>query len=214
MKVGIISASGTKTDKFFSLDKELEVKEIKNHQLLKDVYTANLGNIRQNLAQTKTRGDVRGGGKKPWRQKGTGRARFGSTRNPIWKGGGVAFGPTGTENYSSKVNKKARKLALKQALNLALTSNKLSVINKIELKEPKTTQINKLLLKLQLKTPVIIVESKLNPNLILASRNLKDIYVKTYTKLSVNDLIDANSLLFTEESIQKICLNLKSGDKK
>jgi large subunit ribosomal protein L4 len=94
--------------------------EIKNHELLKSAYVAYLANGRGNLAVTKTRGLVSGGGRKPWRQKGTGRARFGSSRNPIWRGGGIAFGPTGEENYSHKLPVAQKRQAIRQALSIAL----------------------------------------------------------------------------------------------
>ncbi len=102
------TASGTKATTAVKLDKEIFGVEVTNHQLLKDVYTAYLSNGRLNLAVTKTRGLVSGGGKKPWKQKGTGRARFGSSRVPIWRGGGITFGPTGLENYKKHVTTKAK----------------------------------------------------------------------------------------------------------
>src|SRR5580704_17231797 len=118
MAVSTYSKSGTKSATAAKLDKrDFEIIP-KDHTLLQSAYVAYLANGRQNLAVTKTRGDVRGGGRKPWRQKGTGRARFGSIRNPIWRGGGIAFGPTGLENYSKAMNIKAKRLALRQALSL------------------------------------------------------------------------------------------------
>jgi len=111
--------SGTKAAAAAKLDKAVFAIMPENHELLKLAYNAYLANGRDNLAQTKTRGLVSGGGKKPWKQKGTGRARFGSSRNPIWRGGGIAFGPTGEENYSIKVNVAAKRQALRQALSLA-----------------------------------------------------------------------------------------------
>jgi large subunit ribosomal protein L4 len=104
MAVATYTKSGTKATTAVTLDKKIFSVEIKNHELLKQAYLAYLANGRINSAKTKKRGEIRGGGAKPWRQKGTGRARFGSSRNPIWTGGGVAFGPTGQENYSIKLN--------------------------------------------------------------------------------------------------------------
>src|SRR5690606_37688451 len=112
--------------------------------LLKLAYTAYLANGRDNLAVTKTRGLVSGGGKKPWRQKGTGRARFGSSRNPIWRGGGIAFGPTGEENYSVKVNVTAKRQALRQALSLKAADNRIAVIESFENKDGKVAATVKL----------------------------------------------------------------------
>src|SRR6202012_2575170 len=101
------------------LSKDVFGVAAKNHELLKQAYVTYLANGRENLAITKTRGLVSGGGKKPWKQKGTGRARFGSTRNPIWTGGGIVFGPTGEENYIKQLNIKAKRVAIRQALTLA-----------------------------------------------------------------------------------------------
>src|ERR1019366_10319418 len=115
MAVATYTKSGTKATTAAKLDKDVFGVEVKNHQLLKSAYEAYLANGRPNLAVTKTRGLVRGGGKKPWRQKGTGRARFGSSRNPIWRGGGIAFGPTGNENYTHKLPLNAKRLAIRQA---------------------------------------------------------------------------------------------------
>src|SRR3954462_9232614 len=104
MAVETYTKSGVKSTTPAKLDKQVFGQEVKNHQLLKEVYLAYLANGRQASANTKSRGMVRGGGRKPWRQKGLGRARFGSSRNPIWRGGGVAFGPTGEQNYKHKIN--------------------------------------------------------------------------------------------------------------
>src|SRR6266446_341125 len=116
MAVATYTKSGTKATDPAKLDKAIFGLEVKNQQLLKDAYLSHLANGRTNNAVAKRRGEVRGGGRKPWRQKGTGNARFGSSRNPIWRGGGVAFGPTGLENYTRKLNIGAKRTALRQAL--------------------------------------------------------------------------------------------------
>ncbi len=103
-----------------------------------------LSNARENLAVTKTRGMVRGGGKKPWKQKGTGRARFGSSRVPIWRGGGITFGPTGEENYSKQMNVKAKRLAIRQALSLASDAGKVVIIEDLTSKEGKTADLSEI----------------------------------------------------------------------
>src|SRR5579862_9595084 len=128
MPVATYTKSGAKATTAAKLDKAVFEVEVKNHQLLKDAYLAYLASGRMNLAVTKKRGEVRGGGAKPWRQKGTGRARFGSSRNPIWRGGGVAFGPTGNENYSHKLNQKTKHAALRQALSLAANEKRIKII--------------------------------------------------------------------------------------
>src|SRR4051812_6031887 len=106
MAVATYTKAGTKATTPAKLDKAVFGLDVNNHELIKAAYTAYLANGRENLAVTKTRGLVRGGGKKPWKQKGTGRARFGSSRVPIWRGGGITFGPTGQENYSKSLNTK------------------------------------------------------------------------------------------------------------
>src|SRR4051812_6542779 len=117
MAVETYTKSGAKSTTLAKLDNKVFGLKVANHQLLKSVYLAHLANGRDNFAKAKKRGEVPGGGQKPWRKKGTGRARFGSSRNPIWTGGGVAFGPTGSENYSHKISTKAKRQALKQALS-------------------------------------------------------------------------------------------------
>src|SRR3989338_3304653 len=128
MTVATYTKSGSKASTPLKLDKAIFGVKVDNHQLLKDAYLAYQANGRQNLAKAKKRGEVRGGGQKPWRQKGTGRARFGSSRNPIWTGGGVAFGPTGNENYSRKISTQAKRLAIRQALSLAADDGKVIII--------------------------------------------------------------------------------------
>ena len=129
------TASGTKATTAAKLDAKVFGVTPESHELLKQAYDAYLANGRLNLAVTKTRGLVSGGGKKPWKQKGTGRARFGSSRVPIWRGGGITFGPTGEENYSKQLNTKAKRLAIRQALSLASTAGKISVIEDIVVKD-------------------------------------------------------------------------------
>jgi large subunit ribosomal protein L4 len=119
MAVITYTKSGNKATTPAKLDKKIFGVKPTSHELLKSAYVAYLANGRGNLAQAQTRGEVRGGGRKPWKQKGTGRARFGSTRNPIWRGGGITFGPTGSENYSHKLHTTAKRQAIRQALSVA-----------------------------------------------------------------------------------------------
>ena len=110
------------------LNQEIFGLDVKNHELLKTAYDAYLANSRSSHAKTLKRGEVRGGGKKPWKQKGTGRARFGSTRNPIWRHGGVAFGRTGEENFTKKISKNSKRLAVRQALSLQNEDGAIAII--------------------------------------------------------------------------------------
>lgn len=172
----------------------------KNHELLKEAYDAYLANGRENHAVTKTRGLVRGGGKKPWKQKGTGRARFGSSRNPIWRGGGVVFGPTGLENYSKHVNVKAKRLAIRQALSVSNQASKLSIIDSIEA-TGKTADFAKLLAKVgATRTTLIVVDTK-SPELIRASANLPNVKIATAKYLNVFDLLNADSVIITKDAL-------------
>src|SRR5690349_12993562 len=148
MATPTFTKSGAKATTPAKLDKAVFGVAPDNHDLLKLVYTAYLSNGRTNNAVVKTRGLVSGGGRKPWKQKGTGRARFGSSRNPIWRGGGIVFGPTGEENYTKKMNLKAKRLAIRQALSLAADAKKLVVIEDVTAKEGKTAELAKLLTKI------------------------------------------------------------------
>src|ERR1700746_3352502 len=148
MAVATYTKSGTKATTAAKLDKAVFGVMPTNHVLLKEAYVAYLANGRDNLAVTKTRGLVSGGGKKPWRQKGTGRARVGSSRNPIWRGGGIAFGPTGNENYTKTISVKAKRLGIRQALSLCAEADKIAVIEDIKLKEAKSSELAKLLAKI------------------------------------------------------------------
>src|SRR5687767_6688334 len=148
-------ADAVKTQKN-DLPKEVFAVEVKNHELLKLAYDAYLANSRTSAAVVKTRGLVRGGGKKPWKQKGTGRARFGSSRNPIWRGGGIVFGPTGLENYTKKVDVNAKRLAIRQALSLAASEGQIKVIETFETKG-KVAETVKLLGKLEATGSVLLV---------------------------------------------------------
>lgn len=203
MNLDSYTSTGTKQATPYKVSKDF-IKEVKNHDLIKFVYHANLNNHRDNLAITKTRGLIRGGGRKPWRQKGTGRARFGSSRNPIWRGGGIVFGPTGNENYSTQVNKKTSSLAKLLALNLQMKDKKLVVIDKFDLKEAKTKNLNLILKKLKLEGRVILVDSNLSENLIKAASNIPNVSLSNDNTLSVNKLLDNDYIVITKSALDQI----------
>jgi large subunit ribosomal protein L4 len=202
MAVATYTKTGTKAATPAKLDKAVFAVEVKNHELLKSAYEAYLANGRENLAVTKTRGLVRGGGKKPWKQKGTGRARFGSSRNPIWRGGGIVFGPTGEENYSKQLNIKAKRLALRQALSVASSADKVSVIEDVVLKNGKTAELAKLLAKIDAKRNVLLVVEKKSPELLLASRNIQNLVVVSAKYLNVYDILNADKVIFSGSALQ------------
>lgn len=200
MAVATFTKSGTKAATAAKLDKAVFGVEVKNHELLKQAYVAYLANGRENLAQTKTRGDVSGGGKKPWKQKGTGRARFGSSRNPIWRGGGIAFGPTGEENYSHKLPVTAKRLAIRQALTLAAEGNKVVVLEALELKG-KTAEAAKLLEKIgATKNTLVVVENK-TPELVRALNNLGNVKVVQARYVNVFDVLNADHVVVTNGAL-------------
>jgi large subunit ribosomal protein L4 len=196
--------SGNKATTAAKLDENVFGVAITNHDLLKQAYVAYLANGRQNLARTKTRGLVSGGGKKPWRQKGTGRARFGSSRNPIWRGGGIAFGPTGNENYGHKLTTTTKRQAVRQALTLASASDKLMVIESFDFKDGKTAGAAKLLGKIgAVKNSLLIVENK-TPELIRATNNLSNVKLVQARYINVYDALNADHIIITRDALEAV----------
>ena len=201
MAVASYTKSGTKATTAVSLDKAVFTLEVKNHELLKEAYLASLANRRQNLAQVKNRGDVSGGGKKPWRQKGTGRARFGSSRNPIWRSGGVAFGPTGNENYTRKINVKAKKLAIRQALSLKNEAKAIKVIESFTIADNKTKNADKLLTKIEATGRILLVIPSSDAVTGRSVSNLSKVKLITANQLNVLDILDADTVIVTKDSL-------------
>ena len=192
--------SGAKATTPAKLSGDVFGVEVKNHQLLKDAYLAYLANGRANLAVAKKRGEVSGGGRKPWRQKGTGRARFGSSRNPIWRGGGVAFGPTGDENYTRKLNTTAKRQALRQALSLAAKEDRLKVIESIDF-SGRVKPVLDLLAKLGASSSTLIVVANKDEKVNRSTRNISGIKVVQAKYLNVFDLLNANNLVITKDAL-------------
>lgn len=185
-----------------------------SHALLKDAYTAYLANGRDNYAQVKTRGLVSGGGRKPWKQKGTGRARFGSSRNPIWRGGGIVFGPTGDENYTKKMTLKAKRLAIRQALSLAAAAKKIVVIEAINSKDGKTAELAKLLGKIGATRRTLIAVDHKDDMLVRASRNLSEVKLVQANYLNVYDVLNADTIVLTNAALDIVTKWLESTDAK
>ncbi len=204
MSVPTFTKTGSKATAAVKLDKNVFEVEINNHQLLKDAYVAYLANGRGNLAVTKTRGLVSGGGKKPWKQKGTGRARFGSSRVPIWRGGGITFGPTGNENYSKKMPLKAKRVAIRQALTLANQADKVSVIEAFDVKDAKTKSAANLLSKLKADRGVLLVVENKTDELDKATRNLKFVKVVQAKYLNVYSIMNAHIILLEKPVLDEI----------
>ena len=181
------------------LPKEIFAVEVTNHELLKLAYDSYLANARLSSATTKQRGEVSGGGKKPWKQKGTGRARFGSSRNPIWRGGGVVFGPRGNENYTKSLSKTAKRVAVKQALTLANEAKKI-VIDDIKT-TGKTAEVAKYLADNKLNRKVLVVVSEKTPELMRASNNIQNVLVVSANYLSVYHILNADHIVLSAKAV-------------
>lgn len=177
--------------------------DVANHELVKRAYESYLANGRGNLAITKTRGLVRGGGKKPWRQKGTGRARVGSSRNPIWRGGGVVFGPTGSENYTKSLSTAQKRQAIRQALSLAHSSKKI-VISEFKATDGKVKNTTDLLTKLKLNRRVLLVVDTKDQLVDRATRNVANVKAVQATYLNVFDIMNADHIVMNKKSIELI----------
>ena len=204
MSVPTFTKSGNKATTAAKLNKEVFGVEIKSHDLLKQAYVTHQANARPNLAKTLKRGEVRGGGKKPWKQKGTGRARFGSSRVPIWRGGGIVWGPTGNENYSKDINKKAKQTAVRQALSMAAKENRLMIIEGIELKEASTSKAAALMGKLDCKGRTVVAVAAKTPELERSFANLADVKLVTATYLNVVDLLNADHVILTSDALTAV----------
>lgn len=204
MAVATYTKAGAKATAAATLDKKVFGLKVTNHQLLKEAYLAYLGNGRTAAAKTKKRGEVSGGGKKPWRQKGTGNARFGSSRNPIWRGGGIAFGPTGEQNYTAKLSVQAKRQALRQALSLAAASEKVTVIDDITIVSAKTKDAAALLSKINATGSVLIAVDSKSPELDRATRNLGNIKLVQARYLNVYDVLNADKIVFSKTALSHV----------
>jgi large subunit ribosomal protein L4 len=195
-------AETTKT----TLPKDIFGVEVTNHELLKVAYNMYLANARSAQAKTKKRGEVSGGGKKPWKQKGTGRARFGSSRVPIWRGGGVAFGPTGNQNYTMKLSVGAKRTALRQALSLANKAGKLVQIDTFACPEGKTKETIKLLdaNKITKEQRVLLVVSVKDDLVRRATNNVNQVKVLQAMYLSVFDILNADTILMSKKALEMV----------
>ncbi len=175
-----------------------------SEQAIYDAVQVARANSRQATAKTKKRDEVSGGGKKPYRQKGTGRARAGSTRAPQWRHGGIVFGPTGEQNYSLKMNKKERALALKSILSSKVANKELIVVDKFEFAEPKTKEMVTCLKAIDAKGKILLVvgDESFDDNANLSSYNLGCIAAVYPENINVYELINSDTVVFTKEAIQ------------
>ncbi len=185
------------------LNKEIYSLEVKNHELLKQAYDTYLANSRSSHAKTMTRAEVSGGGKKPWRQKGTGRARFGSTRNPIWRHGGVAFGRTGEENFTKKLSRSAKKVAVRQALSVKNADKAVIAIKTFACPNGKVKETLDMFKKNKLSENenILLVVSEKDELVVRATRNVANLKVVRPTYLNVFDIMNADKVVITEKSL-------------
>ena len=187
-----------------TLPKAVFAVEVPNHQLLKLAYDAFLANSRKASATTLQRGEAPGGGRKPFRQKGTGRARFGSTRNPIWRGGGVVFGPRGNENYKLKLSKTSKLVALRQALTIANQAKKI-IVSDIKT-TGKTAEVAKFFAdnKFDKDAKVLIVVDEKTPEIMRATNNLEKALLVRATYLSVYYILNADKIVMTPGAVKAV----------
>jgi large subunit ribosomal protein L4 len=204
MSVATYTKAGSKATTAAKLDKKVFGVEVASHDLLKQAYVAYLANGRIAGAKTKTRGLVRGGGKKPWKQKGTGRARFGSSRNPIWRGGGIAFGPTGNQNYTHRLSTQSKRQATCQALSVAANENRVAVIESFDVKTGKTTDAVKLLDKLGANRNVLVVVEHKTPEIVRATSNISYVKIVQSRYINVYDVMNADLIILTEASLKEV----------
>jgi large subunit ribosomal protein L4 len=199
MAVATYTKTGNKATTPAKLDKSVFGVEANNHESVKAAYDAYLANGRPNLAVAKTRGLVRGGGRKPHRQKGTGRARAGSRRSPLWTGGGITFGPTGQENYSKRLNVKAKRLAIRQALSMK--ADNIKVIETFECKDGKVAPVVKLLNKIEAKGNVLLVVSVKDQLVNQATRNIANVKATDARYLNVHDILNADNIVMSQKAL-------------
>ena len=174
-----------------------------NENVVHSVLVNYLANQRQGTQSTKTRAEVRGGGRKPWRQKGTGRARQGSIRAPQWIKGGIALGPK-PRSYKYRVNKKEKQLAIRSILSAKVLDNELTVVDKLEVKEPKTKTMVKALTSLKVEGKALIILADKNENVYLSSRNIEGVKTINMNMINVFDLLNCNKLVLPLDTIKKL----------
>jgi large subunit ribosomal protein L4 len=208
--VSLYNINGEKTGTI-ELDPSLFGVEASS-DLVHEAATAQMDNARSAIAHTKDRSDVRGGGRKPWKQKGTGRARHGSRNSPIWSGGGVTFGPRNIRNFSSKINKKAKRKALAMVLSDKVANEKFVAVEDFILKDGKTKELAAILEKLPVANKkTLIVLPPENKNVARAAQNIKKVNTLPTNTINVVDLLKTDYVLFSKDAIDQISLVYKKA---
>ncbi len=201
MKTGLFDSKGKKLKDIKLEPSVFEIKE--NVGVVHQVVKAQMGAARSGTASTKGRAEVRGGGRKPWRQKGTGRARAGSSRSPIWKGGGTVFGPT-PRDYGKKVPRKIGKLALRSVLSAKAKDGSLVIIDKLGIKEPATKEAVAILDNLKVGNKVTVVLGNDDGAALKSIRNLSKVRAIKVSELNLYDLVDCSNLVITQEALDTV----------
>lgn len=204
MAIATFTKTGNKATTAAKLDKNVFGFVPENHELLKAAYVGYLANGRQSAAKSKTRGEISGGGRKPWKQKGTGRARFGSTRNPIWRGGGIVFGPTGAENYTHKLHTTAKRKAIRQALSVAADSGKVIVVEGFQPKGAKTAEAAKFFNKIGATGNLLFVVEDKTAEVVRSTSNLSNVKLVQAQYVNVYDAMNADQIVVTTKALDKI----------
>ena len=200
-KVSVLSQTGASVGEIELNDAIFGIEP--NEAVLFDAVIAQRASLRQGNHKVKNRSEVAGGGRKPWRQKGTGRARQGSIRSPQWRGGGIVFGPT-PRSYSYKLPKKVRRLALKSALSAKVLEQNFVVLDALNLDAPKTKDFAAILKALEINKKALFVTAELNENVALSARNIPGVTVLTATGINVLDLLGHEKVVFTKEAVNKV----------
>lgn len=199
--IPVYDMKGKEVDRF-AMDKLIFNGEVNKDVIYHAVVTFN-ANQRQGNAATKTRGDVSGGGKKPFRQKGTGRARAGSTRSPLWRHGGTIFGPQ-IRDYHRELPRKIRRLAFLSSINSKLNEEKCIGIESVEIAEPKTKLFKTILNALKLKGPSLLILDNIDEKVKMASRNLQEVSVKNYRDFNTVDVLKCDTLVISKSALKKL----------
>lgn len=203
MKVDIFDKQNNKAGSVDLSDKIFGIKW--NSDLVHQALLAQLGNSRQVLAHTKGRSEVRGGGKKPWKQKGTGRARHGSSRSPLWRGGGVTFGPSKERNFTKKINKKMKRTAIFSVLSKKLRDNNLKIVDGFDANINKTKEWEKFLKNIaDLRSRILLISGVKNKGIHRVVANLKKVNAISTNSLNVRDLLAPKNIILEKEAIKEI----------
>ena len=200
-KVSVLSQTGASVGEIELNDAIFGIEP--NEAVLFDAVIAQRASLRQGNHKVKNRSEVAGGGRKPWRQKGTGRARQGSIRSPQWRGGGIVFGPT-PRSYAYKLPKKVRRLALKSALSAKVLEQNFVVLDVLNLDAPKTKDFAAILKALEINKKALFVTAELNENVALSARNIPGVTVLTATGINVLDLLGHEKVVFTKDAVNKV----------